>query len=204
MGFSVNCISAIETGTEGKNKTVSMVQWKPNRLYHYSKLGRSKINEEMLKFHACWQGSSQSTYAQLYKHKHSSRVNWDLSISLEHLSSWLATIEKREQCLTACRERCRASSQSSSHGNQAGEQAFETQNKRMTKCNPCPLSFACSLLPPPLIRLRFMQGKKKKNGWRSRLSDLKDSLDDRWDGTGKDKTQEFKKCCHDTRWEKIK
>lgn len=91
------------------------------------------------KFSARTQGYSQSKYAQLYKHKHCYKVNWNLSSSLEYLSSWLATTEKKGNSVWQPAEWCRAPSQSGSHGNQASEQAFEMQNKRMTKCGPCPL-----------------------------------------------------------------
>lgn len=119
----------------------------------------------MLKFSARRQGCSQSKYAQLYKHKHCSNANWNPSSSLEYLSSWLATTEKKGNSVWQPAERCRAPSQSGSHGNQASEQAFKMQNKRMTKCSPCPLFL---LLSAPTASAHTPTPHAERLRWRRR------------------------------------
>lgn len=117
------------------------------------------------------------------------------SSSAEYLSSWLATMggerKKREQCLTGRGERRRAPSQSSSHMViKPASGPLRRENKRMTKCSPCPLSFSWSLLPR-LLRHSYAscrEDKKKKKKKNKMEKDIKDISDDRWGGITKEKT----------------
>lgn len=136
----------------------------------------------------------KAKYAQLYKHKHGSRVHWNL-----FLFCWISFLmtghnggerKKREQCLTGRGERRRAPSQSSSHGNQAGERAFETRKQKDDKVQPLSSVFLLISAPsPPPTLLRFVQrGLKKKKKKNKMEKDIKDISDDRWGGITKEKT----------------
>lgn len=77
-------------------------------------------------------------------------------------------------------EWCRAPSQSRSHGNQASEEASEIQNKRMTKCSPCPLILLLSAAPNHRWYSQASCGKVKMKT----ETDVEDNSNDRWDETG--------------------
>lgn len=88
------------------------------------------------------------------------------NFTLEYLSSWLATTEKKGNSVWQASESDAALLHKAAHMViKPEEQAFEIQNKRMTKCSPCPfLSLSCSLLLPPLTLQHFTQKKRDKYG----------------------------------------
>lgn len=137
----------------------------------------------------------KAKYAQLYKHKHGSRVHWNL-----FLFCWISFLmtghngggkEKKGNSVWQAAESDAALLHKAAHMViKPASGPLRRENKRMTKCSPCPLSFSWSLLPR-LLRHSYascredLKKKKKKNKMEK---DIKDISDDRWGGITKEKT----------------
>lgn len=112
------------------------------------------------------------------------------SSSAEYLSSWLATMggkEKKGNSVWQAAESDAALLHKAAHMViKPASGPLRRENKRMTKCSPCPLSFSWSLLPR-LLRHSYASCRedKKKNKMEK---DIKDISDDRWGGITKEKT----------------
>lgn len=137
----------------------------------------------------------KAKYAQLYKHKHGSRVHWNL-----FLFCWISFLMtghngggKKKKGTVFDRPRRatpRSFTKQLSHGNQAGERAFETRKQKDDKVQPLSSVFLLISAPsPPPTLLRFVQrGEKKKKKKKKMEKDIKDISDDRWGGITKEKT----------------
>lgn len=116
------------------------------------------------------------------------------SSSAEYLSSWLATMggkEKKGNSVWQAAESDAALLHKAAHMViKPASGPLRRENKRMTKCSPCPLSFSWSLLPR-LLRHSYAscrEDKKKKKKKNKMEKDIKDISDDRWGGITKEKT----------------
>lgn len=136
----------------------------------------------------------KAKYAQLYKHKHGSRVHWNL-----FLFCWISFLmtghngggkEKKGNSVWQAAESDAALLHKAAHMViKPASGPLRRENKRMTKCSPCPLSFSWSLLPR-LLRHSYASCRedKKKEKKKKMEKDIKDISDDRWGGITKEKT----------------
>lgn len=136
----------------------------------------------------------KAKYAQLYKHKHGSRVHWNL-----FLFCWISFLmtghngggeEKKGNSVWQAAESDAALLHKAAHMViKTASGPLRRENKRMTKCSPCPLSFSWSLLPR-LLRHSYASCRedKKKEKKKKMEKDIKDISDDRWGGITKEKT----------------
>lgn len=136
----------------------------------------------------------KAKYAQLYKHKHGSRVHWNL-----FLFCWISFLmtghngggkEKKGNSVWQAAESDAALLHKAAHMViKPASGPLRRENKRMTKCSPCPLSFSWSLLPR-LLRHSYASCRedKKKEKKNKMEKDIKDISDDRWGGITKEKT----------------